>query len=151
MKPKSIRDGIIALAAIIVALAAADLLDQASFLLRQQASQTFDFLPALWLPPLAQSADAAGLVILIWWLATRANFPRVIDALYALAGLAAALAIPLAFTTHLSLFDALAFNGGGRVSCWTMTGAVLAVAGPLHLFRRRPKAESPAVLPASPP
>ena len=73
------------------------------------------------------------------WLLTRATCPRVIDMIYVLAGLAAALAIPLTFTTNLDLVAFLAITTG-PISFWTMTGALLAAAGLFHLFRRRPAA-----------
>ena len=139
MKPKSIQDAILALLALIVALAAAYWLDHGVFLLVQRQSRTFDYLPALWLPALAHLLLAAGLVALVWWLATRATCPRVIDVIYVLAGVAATLIVPLVVTLRLSiplygLFDS------GHVSFWSMTGAVLATAGAFHLFRRRPTA-----------
>ena len=143
MRLKPIRDTLIALAALGLALAAAFWLDGFAGWLRLRASQTFDYAPALWLPPLLQLADGAGLVALVWWLATRADSARAIDALYALAGLAAALSLPLVVATHLSGFGWLVFNAGGRMLCWTMTGDVLALAGLLHLFRRRPVAQVP--------
>jgi hypothetical protein len=77
-------------------------------------------------------------------LAMRAHFPRVIDGCDALAGLAAALSIPLSFATHLNYFDSVALTSSSS-SSWTMSGAVLAMAGQFHLFRCRPGARSSAV------
>jgi hypothetical protein len=137
MKPNPIRNAVIALLALIIALAAAYWLDHALVLVRQRASQTFDYTYSLWLPGLAELLLAAGLIGLMWWLAARASFPRAIDIVYVLVGLTAALSVPLTFTTNVNLLAFLAITNG-PLSLWTMTGALLAMAGLFHLFRRRP-------------
>jgi hypothetical protein len=139
MKANPNQDSILALVALIITLAAAYWLDQGVFLLVQQASRTFNTRPAIWLTVLANLALAAGLVALVWWQATRATYPRIIDALYVLAGGAAVLIVPLAFTLPLAI-PLYGLMNSGRVSFWSVTGAVLAMAGLFHLFRRRPMA-----------
>ena len=79
------------------------------------------------------------MAVLVWWLMTRATFPRLMDVIYALAGVTPALTFPLIFTLRLRVTFLGIFSG--PVSLWTTTGAVLALAGIFHLFRRRPVAD----------
>jgi uncharacterized membrane protein YdjX (TVP38/TMEM64 family) len=82
---------------------------------------------------------AAGLVAWVWWLATRAIYPRAIDVIYVLAGVAAVLILPLAVTLRLNI-PLYGLMESGPVSFWNLIGALLAAAGAFHLFRRRPMA-----------
>lgn len=136
-KAKPFLDSLIALLALVLAFVAAYWLDYVIWWLRQRASQTFNYTFVLWAPPLAQLLLGAGLIGLVWWLATRATFSRVIDVVYVVAGLAAAFTIPLGFTTPINLMLFVRF-ATGTISLWTMTGAALAAAGIYHFFRPRP-------------
>ena len=136
MKPKPIRDGLLALLALIFALAASYWLDQSIFFLRMRAAQSFDYTFLNWAPALAILAMAAGLVALLRWLASHADFSRVVDVIYVLAGLGPVLVFPLVFALQLS-FPLHGVLNSGPVSLWTMTGGILAMAGIFHLFQPR--------------
>ena len=133
MPSKSFRDAIVALLALVMALAAAYGLDHGLFLLRQLSSYTFNFSTFIWLSALANLLLADGLVALVWWLATCATFPRIVDVVFVLVGVAAVLIIPAVFTLQLSipLFES------GLVSYWNSNSGLLAMAGLFHLFWRR--------------
>ena len=139
MKPKQIRDAILALLALVVALTATYWLDYAEYLLIERARQNFDYSYVSWMPALGQLALATGLVALVWWLATGATYPRIIDVIYVLAGLAAVLFIPAVFAFHLTI-SSYALIDSGPISLWTVAGATFAMAGIFHLLRRRPAA-----------
>jgi hypothetical protein len=136
MKPKPIRDSVIALLALIITLAAAYWLDDASFRLIQRSRETFDYRFTLWLPALALLLLVAGLLSLTGWLVTRATCPRTVDVIYVLAGVTAVIMVPAVFALGLSV-PLYALLETGPVSFWTVTGAMLAAAGLFHLFRRR--------------
>ena len=136
MKPKPIRDGLLALLALIFALAASYWLDQSIFFLRMRAAHSFDYTFLNWAPALAILTLAAGLVALVRWLASRADFSRVVDVIYVLAGLGPVLLNPLVFALRLS-FPLFGVLNSGPVSLWTMTGGILAMAGIFHLFQPR--------------
>jgi hypothetical protein len=137
MKPQSIRDTILALLALLVALAATYWFGYLLFLLVEQAHETSDRTFVFWLPALAQMALAVGLVALVWWLATRANYPRAIDVIFVLAGVAVLFLAPATFALQVNISSFVVVDSG-PVSFWTMTGAMLAAAGLFHLFWRRP-------------
>ncbi len=137
MKP--IRNAILALVALIIALGAAYGLDDAVIVLIQTSKQTLDFRFTLWLLGLVLMVYTAGLLALAGWLLTRATCPRVIDVIYVLVGVVAVFLIPLIFAFQLNI-PVYPLGQNGPITFWSMTGAVLAAAGLLHLFRPRPVA-----------
>lgn len=137
MFTRSQRDSVVAVAALIAALAAAYGLDRLVHQLRLNATSTFIHWPVLWVPPVANVALAAGLVALVWWLLARAARLGWVGPLYLLVGAAATLCLPVTMTfgayRWLPLLDAALVTSSR--SYWGITGAVLAVAGGLCLWR----------------
>jgi hypothetical protein len=135
MGAKSLRDSLIAVAALIAALAAAYGLDRLVHQMRLRAASTFENWPVLWIPPALNVALVAGFVALVWWLAARAARPAWVGPLYLVVGLAAVLYLPVTMTLGLPRWLPL-LDIAFITSYWGFTGALLVVTGVLCTVRR---------------
>ena len=140
VSPLLFPEAAFALLALAAALFTAYRLDALMQSLRLRSAQTFEFLPVLWAPAVANFVFGFVLLLLIWWLGRMAARRPWTGLAYIIAGVAAVLYVPLIATFGLGRFGFRLPVVGltpGYLSYLTVTGTVLAITGLLHLLPRR--------------
>ena len=138
--PRLFREAVFALLALAAALFTAYQVDALIYQLRLRSRQTFEFLPVLWAPAVANFVLGFGLLLIVWWLGRRSAHRPWIGLAYVIAGVAAVSYLPLLLTFDLHRFGVPTLGAllvQGPLTYWSVTGTVLAIVGVLHLLPRR--------------
>jgi hypothetical protein len=140
VSPLLFPEAAFALLALAAALLTAYQVDALIYHLRLRSRQTFEFLPVLWAPAVANFVLGFGLLLIVWWLGRRSARQPWIGLAYVIAGVAAVIYLPLLLTFDLHRFGVPTLGAllvQGPMTYWSVTGTVLAITGLLHLLPRR--------------